>query len=136
MAKEKKYIEELFIDSLSINEKEAVEALKPFITIQRNSKEIYFQDARKLTMEDKILAYGLAKKLLKTKGFIENDKISASEFYRNTGFKKGTIDPAFKNLKGKILIGRGKNYEIPNYKINEIIKILRDKSKKNKNKKK
>ena len=58
MSAEKKYIEELFTDALPVNEKEVVKVLKPIITIQRNSKEIFLKDEKKLTVEDKILAYG------------------------------------------------------------------------------
>jgi hypothetical protein len=136
MTEEKKHIEQLFTDTSSIDEKKAVEALKPVITIQRDSKEIYFKDDQKLTMEDRVLVYGLAKKLLKMRDFIDNEIISAGEFYRKTGFKKGSIDPAFKSLKGKFLFGKGKNYEIPNYKVNEIIKRLLAKFKIDKDKEK
>src|SRR3989339_1037833 len=127
MTKEKNHIEELFTDGSAIDEERVVEALKPLITIQRDTKEIYFKDSQKITMEDKILAFGLAKKLLKTKGLIEQETISASEIHKKTSFKKGSIDPAFKSLKGKFLIGKGRDYEIPNYKVNEIIKRLDDK---------
>jgi len=127
MSIEKKYIEELFTDSLPINEKDVVEALKPFIIIQRSSKEIFLKNEQKLTVEDKILAYGLAKKLLKMHGYIENETISASEVHKKTGIKKGSVDSAFKSLREKFLFGKGKSYEIPNYKVSEIIKRLQKK---------
>ena len=128
MSAEKKYIEELFTDALPVNEKEVVKVLKPIITIQRNSKEIFLKDEKKLTVEDKILAYGLAKKLLKIREYIDSETISASEVYEKTGIKKGSIDYGFKSLRGKFLFGKGKSYEIPNYKVNEIIKRLQKKS--------
>jgi len=129
MPTKKKYIEELFTDALPINEREVVEALKPIITIHRNSKEIFLKNEKKLTVEDKILAYGLAKKLLKMRGYTESEIISASEVYEKTRIKKGSIDYAFKSLRGKFLFGKGKSYEIPNNKVNEIVKRLREKSK-------
>lgn len=129
MTAEKKYIEELFTDALSVNEKELVKALKPIITIQRDSKEIFLKDEKKLTVEDKILAYGLAKKLLKIRGYSEIETISASEVYEKTGIKKGSIDSTFKSLRGKFLFGKGKSYEIPNYKVTEIVKKLQGESK-------
>jgi len=129
MSTEKKYIEELFTDALPVDEKEIVEALKPVVTIQRNSKEIFLKDEKKLTVEDKILAYGLAKKLLKLRGYIESEIISASEVFDKTKIKKGSIDYAFKALRGKFLFGKGKSYEISNNKVNEIIKRLQIKSK-------
>ena len=129
MSTEKKYIEELFTDALPVDEKEIVEALKPVVTIQRNSKEIFLKNEKKLSVEDKILAYGLAKKLLKMLGYGETEIISASEVYEKTGIKKGSIDFAFKNLRGNFLFGKGKSYEIPNYKVNEIVKRFRAKFK-------
>lgn len=129
MSTGKKYIEELFTDALPVDEKEIVEALKPVVTIQRNSKEIFLKNEKKLTVEDKILAYGLAKKLLKMLGYGETEIISASEVYEKTGIKKGSIDFAFKNLRGNFLFGKRKSYEIPNYKISEIIKRFQEKFK-------
>jgi hypothetical protein len=129
MPTKKKYIDELFTDSLPVNEKEVVEVLKPLIIIQRNSKEIFLKDEKKLIVEDKILAYGLAKKVLKMRGYTESEIISASEVYEKTRIKKGSIDYAFKALRGKFLFGKGKSYEIPNNKVNEIVKRLQEKSK-------
>ena len=129
MSAEKKYIEELFTDALPVDEKEIVEALKPVVTIQRNSKEIFLKNEKKLTVEDKILAYGLAKKLLKMLGYGETEIISASEVYEKTGIKKGSIDFAFKSLRGNFLFGKRKSYEIPNYKVNEIVKRFQEKFK-------
>lgn len=123
-SKTKHHIEDLFSDALPINEKEAVDAIKPIITIQRDSKDIHVRSDRKIAIDDKILAYGLAKKLLKLRGFIDNERISANEFYKKTGLKKGSIDPSFKNLRGKFLVGKRKEYEIPNYKVDEIAERL------------
>lgn len=129
MATEKKYIDDLFTDTLPINEKAVVEILKSIITIQRNNNEIFLKNEKKLTVEDKILAYGLAKKLLKLRNYITSETISASEFYDKTKISKGSIDWAFKSLRGKFLFGKGKNYEISNSKVDDIVKRLREKCK-------
>lgn len=124
MPKEKRHIEELFSDALPIDERKVVNALRPLVTIQRETKDIHLRSGFKITTEDRILAFGLAKKLLKLRGLIEDEKISASEFHKKTGFKKGSIDPAFKSLKGVFLIGKKREYEIPNYKVDEIAEKL------------
>jgi len=113
MSAEKKYIEELFTDALPVDEKEIVEALKPVVTIQRNSKEIFLKN----------------EKILKMLGYSETEIISASEVYEKTGIKKGSIDFAFKSLRGNFLFGKRKSYEIPNYKVSEIVKRFREKFK-------
>jgi len=126
MNKRKGYIEELFTDSSPIDEKSTVQALKYFITIQRDSKDIYFKNEKDLTVEDTILIYGLTKKLLNIRGLVGAEEISASEIYQKTGIKKGSIDSAFNRLRGKYIVGRKKNYVIPNFKVNEIIENLKN----------
>ena len=74
--------------------------------------------------EQRILIYGLAKKLLKTKGLIDSEMITAQEIQKKTGIKKGTIDPTFKKLKDTgYLVGKGK-YEIPIHKIADTLEQL------------
>lgn len=125
MTQEKSYIEELFSDAHPLDEKSIVEALKSHLTIQRDNKEIYLKNTAKVVADDKILAYGLAKKLLRSKGFVEQETISANEVHKKTGIKKGTVDSSFKKLREDgLFVGSGKNYEIPNYKVEEIISRL------------
>lgn len=124
-------IEELFSDAQPVDEKAAVRALRAFITIQREGRDIYFRNTQHLTSDDAVLAYGLAKKLLKMKGLVEQESISANEVHKKTGIKKGTVDPAFKRLRKQgLLVGAGTSYEIPNYKADEVVKRLLSKSKK------
>ncbi len=135
MPQEKHHIEELFSDAQPINEKAVVEALKPHITIQRDSKDIYLKNSGKLTIDEKVLVYSLAKKLLKLKGLVEQEAVSANEFYKRTGVKKGSVDSAFKKLREDgLLVGSGQNYEIPNYKIDEVVAMMLVKDNKDKKK--
>jgi len=122
-------IDVLFSDSGPFDEAEVIEALRTHITIQRSTNRIYFKNSG-LTTDRKILAYGLAKKLLTSKGIQETEMITAQEFHSATGIKKGTIDPAFKILKDKgLLVGKGQ-YEIPTDKISSVIELLnKDKAK-------
>ncbi|MCD6115254.1 hypothetical protein J7J74_03165 [bacterium] len=130
MNKEEKHIEKLFTDTSPINVKEAVEALEPFVSIQRQTKDIFLKNHERLTVEEKIIAYALAKKLLKIRGYINNDIISASEIHKKIGIKKGSVDYSFKKLRESgLLVGRGKNYEVPNHKVDKIVQRLKLKSK-------
>jgi len=126
MRKEEKNIEKLFTDTGFVNEKEVVETLEPFVLIQRQNKEIFLKNVERLTVEEKIIAYALAKKLLKIKGHIDDNIISASEIHKKIGIKKGSVDYAFKRLRESgLLVGRGKNYEVPNHKVDKIVKQLK-----------
>jgi len=127
---EKKYIEELFTDSGPVDEKEVVEVVRNFIVINQETHEIYFKEAaKKLTVEEKILAYGLAKKLLKLGSYVNSEEISAKEI-KDLGIKSGSVDSAFKSLREEsgYLIGSGSKYVIPNYKVKDALKELKKKS--------
>lgn len=120
-------LEDLFSDAGPFNESEVVKAIKPFVLIQKDTSDVYFQES-KLTVEDRILVYGLAKKLLKHKGRIESEMITALEVHKKTGIKKGSIDPMFKKLKNNgFLVGKI-GYEIPVLKVPEVIKIINKKA--------
>jgi hypothetical protein len=123
-------LEDLFSDAGPFDESAVVKAIMPFITIQKNTNEVFFKESD-LTVDERILVYGLTKKLLKTKGVIENDLITALEFHKKTGIKKGSVDPMFKKLKDSgVLVGK-KEYEIPNHKVSEIIKLITKKANNN-----
>lgn len=127
MIDKKHTIDALFSDSGPFDEVEVVRALHDHITIQRSTNSVFFKNSG-LSVDRKILAYGLAKKLLKAKGISDSEMITAQEFHEMTKIKKGTIDPAFKGLKTKGLLVGKREYEIPTHKISSVIQLL-DKSK-------
>lgn len=123
MTDKKHTIDALFSDSGPLDEAEVVCALQDHITIQKSTNSIFIKNSG-LSVDRKVLAYGLAKKLLKTKGIVDSEMITAQEFYEMTKIKKGTIDPAFKALKGKGLLVGKREYEIPTHKISSVIQLL------------
>ena len=123
MKTSKPTLDDLFSDSGPFDEAAVVETLRPFITIQKSTNEIFFKDTSP-TAEQRILLYGLAKKLLKAKGLIGSEMITAQEVHNKTGIKKGTIDPTFKKLKETgYLVGKGE-YEIPTPRVADAVKLL------------
>lgn len=119
-------VEDLFSANGGFDEAELVLAIKPFVTIQESTKQIFIKNST-LTAEKQILVYGVAKKLLKAKQHIESEMITAVEIQKTLKIKKGTIDPIFMKLKKSgFLIGKG-NYEIPASKISEVINLLEGK---------
>lgn len=126
MTDKKNTIDDLFSDSGPFDEAEVVKAIQPFVTIQKVTNEIFFKSSSQTT-EQRILIYGLAKKLLKTKGLIESEMITAVEVQKKTSIKRGSIDPTFKKLKENgFLVGKI-DYEIPIPKIPDIIKVINKK---------
>lgn len=116
-------LDDLFSDSGPFDESAVIKTIHPFITIQKSTNAIFFKESS-LTNEEKILVYGLAKKLLKVKGLIDEEMITALEVNKKTGIKKGSVDSTFKALKEKgFLVGKI-DYEIPVHKIIQIINSL------------
>lgn len=116
-------LDDLFSDAGPFDESAVVKAIMPFITIQKNTNEIFFKESD-LTIDERILVYGLTKKLLKTKSVIENELLTALEFHKKTGIKKGSVDPMFKKLKDSGMLVGKKEYEIPNHKVSDVIKLI------------
>lgn len=123
MTDNKYTIDVLFSDSGPFDEAVVVKALHDHVTIQRSTNRVFLKDSS-LSVDRKILAYGLAKKLLKVKGLSESEFITAQEFHEMTGIKKGTVDPGFKILKDKGLLVGKREYEIPTNKVSTIIKMI------------
>lgn len=119
-------IKELFTTAGPFDEKSVVQVLKPLISINESNQDIFFLK-EKMKIDDKVLAFALANKLLHTKGYKEQSFFSASEVARNTDLAKGSIDFSFKSLRdNKFLIGKGRNYEINKSKMSEIIERLKN----------
>jgi len=127
---EKNFIEQLFADSGSINEKEVTEILKNFIVIDRITKEIQLKgEGRNLTVEKKIIVYILAKKLMRLGGYEPAEQVSAEEIKKATGIKGGSVDFSFKKLRDTgFIVGSGSKYIIPNYKVEEAVNKLKIKN--------
>lgn len=125
MNNEKLTIEALFSDSGPFDEDVVVRALLPHIVIQKPDNEIFFKDT-KLSAKRKMLAYALAKKLLKRAGSINDESVTALDLHQKTGIKKGTIDPMLKALREEGLFAGKKEYEIPSYKVQEAISMINE----------
>lgn len=121
---EKNPIKELFTNTAPFDEEAVVKVLKPLVSIREGTYEIYFIK-EDMKVDDKILAFALVKKLLHSKSYREEGYVSAIEIHKNTGLPKGSIDFSFKSLRENgYLVGKGKAYEIPNYRIPQVIARL------------
>src|SRR5437868_5833796 len=115
MNEKKSLLEDLYSDSGAFDAKRVVETLKPILSIKRGGSEVYFTgEGHSLKNEDKMLAFCLVKKLLKSEGVIEDAGTSGKEIHEQTELPKGTVDPAMQKLKKEgFLAGSGSSYEIP-----------------------
>lgn len=121
-------LDDLFTDSEPLDLKSIIPVLRDFVRIKRDSKVIFFTEAgHQVSVFKKILLFGLTKKILKTEGHIENDSFSARDAHQTLKIPKGSIDSAFNGLKARgYILGSGTDYVIPNYKISNILAILKE----------
>lgn len=126
MADKKSLLEELYTDGGEFDAARVVSALKPVLTIQRGGNQIFFtKEGHSLKNEDKVLAYCLVKKLLRSEGVIEDSGVSGKELHEKTEISKGTIDPMIPKLKKEgFLAGSGKSYEIPARRVDAVTERL------------
>ncbi len=118
-------LEDLYTDSGGFDEKRAVGALKKLLTIQRGTHAVFFKKGTSLKEEEKVLAYMLVKKLLKSEGAVETSEVSGKEIKAQTNVKSGTVDAAIKKLREEGLIaGSGSNYEILAHEADGIVDRL------------
>ncbi len=125
MIQKKLTIEALFSESGPFDEDLVVRSLAPHIVIQKPDYEIFFKDT-KLSAKRKMLAYALAKKLLRRNNLIANESVTALELHQKTGIKKGTIDPMLKSLRETGLFAGKKEYQIPAYKVQEAVSLINE----------
>ncbi|NTW13627.1 MAG: hypothetical protein HGA31_01170 [Candidatus Moranbacteria bacterium] len=132
MESKKALVEELFTDSGPFDEERVVAVLKPLISVQRDEHILVYHREVSLKADEKILAYGLVKKLLQRQGAVQESSITGKEVVIKTGLKSGTVDPTIKKLKAiGLLAGKG-NYEIPVHEVDHILKSLESRSNSNK----
>lgn len=119
--------EGLFTDSGPVDLEKLVAVLEPLVKVKRDSKEIFLTPkGQKLSAKQKVLVYILTRKALKLDGEEDSESVSAAKVDKGLGgVPKGTIDAAFKELREKsLLTGKGKNYEVPNYRVSGILEDL------------
>lgn len=120
-------IDDLYSDSGTFNQKDVLLMLKDKIVFSRENEIVFNIDPIKLKTQNAILLYALAKKILKTNQKIEDEVITYSEVAKKTRINKNTIGVGIKRLKDKnILMKSGTGYEIPVFKIEEVLELIKD----------
>lgn len=125
MARTGSLLEDLYTDSGGFDAERAAEVLKRTLTIQRGTHAVFFKKNATLKEEDKVLAYMLVKRLLKSEGASESSAVSGSEIKKQTNVKSGTVDAAIKKLRDDGLItGSGSSYELPAHEVDTVVDRL------------
>ncbi len=126
MNEKKSILDDLYTDSGGFDKERVAAVLKKLLSIQRGEHLIFFRKEVSLKADDKVLAFALVKKLLKSEGVVETSSVSGKEIKQQTDVKSGTVDSSIKSLRDKegLLVGSGSSYEIPAQKVDEVVERL------------
>lgn len=123
-------LENLFVSGKEIDKKMVGEILKPYLRIDKETCDIRpLSSWGEVKAYNKILLYLLARKAMKAHGLdLEEESASATEIIRNTGLKKGTVNPALRGLfDGRVVAQDEKRkYFVPNYALEEVKSMISD----------
>lgn len=125
---EKITIDDLYSDAGSFDEEAVLKILKGKVIFTKENEVMFATDPAKLKARDAILLYVLAKKVLKVNQKIEDEIITRAEIVDKTRIKDTTVGVTLMRLgpnKGKqILMPVGSGYEMPTFKVEEVLKLL------------
>jgi len=124
---EKITIDDLYSDAGSFDEEAVLSALKGKVVFTKENEILFAIDPTKLKGRDAILLYALAKKVLRLHQKIDDEIITNSEVIDRAKLKKSTVGVTIMRLKDKkILMPSGSGYEIPTFKVAEVLNLLKD----------
>jgi hypothetical protein len=118
-------IDDLYTDSGSFDEQRILKILQGKIVFTKENEIIFVTDPNKLKAGGSILLYALAKKILALHKKIDSEIITSAEVASKTKIRPNTIDVSIMRLKDKkTLLPAGNGYQIPVFKIEEIVSLL------------
>ena len=119
-------IDDLYSDSGSFDEEAVLHLLKGKVVFTKENEVQFAVDPTKLKAKEAILIYALAKKVLKMHQKIDEEIITNAEITDKTKIGKSNVGVTLMRLKDKkILLPSGAGYEIPTFKVAEIIDSLK-----------
>lgn len=131
-------LEELVVNGTEMDRKLVAEILISYVRLDKENCDIRpTEEWNRLSPEQKILAYLIARKAMVALGFnlpVEGSK--ASEVVQATGVKSGTAYPALRKLFGDRIVEQSpdRRYFVPNHAIPQVkLMLFKKKAKKEKN---
>ena len=120
-------LEKLLISGKEIDKKMVGEILEPFLRIDKDTCDIRpLSSWSDLKANIKILLYLIARKAMVALGLpLSEERASATEIMQKTGMKKGTVNPALRNLFEDRVIEQSEDrkYYVPNHAV-EKVKVM------------
>lgn len=120
-------IDDLYTDTGTFDQQTVLEALHSKVAFTRDNEILFTVDPTKIKARDVIVLYALAKKVLKANSKIENEVITNAEILDKTKLNKNTVNVTIMRLKEKkLLLASGSGYELPMFKVKEVLSLLSD----------
>jgi len=125
MANRHSVLNQLYSTSGAFDKERVVRVLKSVLVIQKGEHSVFFKDEVQLNSEEKILAYSLVKRLLRSEGLAQQSSSSANEVSAQTGIPQGIVDAKLQKLKKDgALVGIADSYEIALEKVEAALDLL------------
>lgn len=120
-------IEDLYSDSGTFDQEAVLRMLKGKVVFTKENDVLFAVDPTKIKAKDAILLYALAKKILKANQKIDDEIITNAEIIDRAKIKKSNVGVTIMRLKDKkILMPSGSGYEIPTFKVAEVLESLKN----------
>lgn len=117
-------LQKLLVSGKEIDQKIVAEVLEPFLRIDKDTCDIRPQSSwNDLKSDIKILLYLIARKAMVALGLpLPEERASATEIVQKTGMKKGTVNPALRDLfEDRVLEqSEDRKYYVPNHAIEKV----------------
>ena len=120
-------IEDLYSAEDSFNQEAVLLTLKGKVIFTKEHEILFAIDPSTLKAREAILLYALAKKILKVNQKIDDEVTTTAEITDKADLKNNTTRGTIGRLKEKnFLIRSGTGYEIPIFKVAEVLNLLND----------
>lgn len=117
-------LESLLVSGKEIDKKLVAEMLEPYIRIDKETCDIRpLSSWSDLKANIKVLLYLIARKAMVALGLpLPEERASATEIMQKTGMKKGTVNPALRDLfEDRVLEqSEDRKYYVPNHAIEKV----------------
>lgn len=120
-------IDDLYSDAGTFDEEAVLTMLKGKVVFTKENEVLFTVDPTKLKGRDAILLYALAKKVLRANNKIDDEIITNAEILDKAKLTKSNVGVTIMRLKDKkILMPSGSGYELPTFKVAEVLNSLKD----------
>ncbi len=120
-------IDDLYSDAGTFDQEGVLTMLKGKVVFTKENEVLFTVDPTKLKARNAILLYALAKKVLRVNNKIDDEIITNAEILDKAKLTKSNVGVTIMRLKDKkILMPSGSGYELPTFKVAEVLNSLKD----------